>query len=122
VGFLPPLVAAAILSVASIGTLATTSTETSYAVALGGYMLAWIAAFPYLMALCARFDPRGRLGALVYGVQNAAAGTGTFVAGLVFDRAGPQSFLLLAALGIMIGTALLLVAVPFRPQAEPTTA
>jgi hypothetical protein len=114
-GFLRPLLAAATLSVASVTTLALTRSEASYATALGGFMFAWIAAFPYLMALCSRFDPLGRLGALCYGVSSAAAGAGPVLAGIIIEQFGAPQLLRAAAVGIAAGTALLVAAVPFRP-------
>ncbi len=131
-----PISVSTLITLGCLLSLRLPGSAAAFAVAVGFFMFAWIAFFPYLMGLCSSFDSVGRLGALSLGAQNIGFAAGPTIGGLVIGHFG---YPVLIAIGMveyaLAGVALLLAIhrsrilaaaaqagpCPGRPNCDPLT-
>jgi len=82
----------------------------AFAAAMSGFVFAWLMFFPYLMGVCANFDPRGRVGTLDLAVQYAGLTLGPTIAGVISQHFGYGVLLGGAAVGYVTAAGIFLTA------------
>ena len=107
-----------IISIASLLILLASTGLGGYVVGTCAFMFAWLAFFPFVMGMCTRIDPLGRLGALCYGISAGAQSMGPTLAGTVSQRAGIHAWLAAAVLALPIGAIVILFALRSSRMAQ----
>jgi predicted MFS family arabinose efflux permease len=108
VGRAKPITVSSGLLIVSTLLIGTTGDATLYMFAMCTFVFAWLAFFPYLMGVCALFDPSGRLSALNLALQYAGLTVGSAMAGVVSERVGYHALVVGAAVGYAISALLVL--------------
>lgn len=87
-----------------------------FTLAMCGFVFAWMMFFPYLMGLCAAYDPLGRLSALNLALQYGGLTLGSGLAGVIAELAGYGTLIITAAAGYFVSAALILWAANYRER------
>lgn len=111
IGRAVPIACSVMIMLVSLTLLQWLQTPRDFTVAICGLMFGWTLVFPYIMGLCSRLDPIGRLGALCFGASAAAGAIGPTIAGFLIEMAGYTTLLHLAVAGVAISGVVLLCAV-----------